>query len=162
MRKIPLSMLALFLFSSVALAEAPKVDPSIAASVKKFNEAFNRRDPKEVASFWAEEGTLISPAGERGNGRAEVAKVYGLDVETILKGTTSTFRIDSVRQLKGDWALLDLDHEIQNARMPDGTTGTMKLHVVILAQKKGAGWQWLDARPYGFLKPPPPGAAGGK
>lgn len=161
MRKIPMTLLALVICSGVARAEGPKVDPSLAASVKKFNEAFNRRDPKEVASFWAEEGTLISPVGERGNGRAEVAKVYGHDVETILNGTTSTFRIDSVRQLKGDRALLDLDHEIQNARMPDGTTGTMKLHVVILAQKKGAGWLWLDARPYAFLKPPP-SAPGGK
>jgi len=42
--------------------------------------------------------------------------------------------------------------------MPDGTVGTMKLHVVILAQEKGGSWHWLDARPYAFLKPPPPPA----
>lgn len=156
MRKIPLTLAALALCSHVALAEGPKVDPSLAATLKKFNEAFNRQDPKEVSAFWAEDGTLVSPIGIRGNGRAEVASVYGQDLQMILKGTTSTFRIESARMLKGGLALLDLDHEIQNARMPDGTTGTMKLHVVILAQKKGGGWQWLDARPYAFLKPPSP------
>jgi uncharacterized protein (TIGR02246 family) len=156
MRKIPLTLAALVLCSNVALAEGPKVDPSLAATVKKFNEAFNRQDPKEVSSFWAADGTLISPIGNRGNGRSEVASVYAQDSQTILKGTTSTFRIDSVRMVKGGLALLDLDHEIQNARMPDGTTGTMKLHVVMLVQKKGAGWQILDGRPYAFLKPPPP------
>jgi uncharacterized protein (TIGR02246 family) len=160
MRKMRMTLVALVLSSGVALAEGPKVDPSLAASLKKFNEAFNRFDPKEVASFWAEDGTLVSPVGERGKGRAEVAKVYARDIEMILKGTTTAFRIDSVRQLKGDLALLDLDHEIQNARMPDGSAGTMKLHVVILARKKGAEWQWLDTRPYAFLKPPPAAPAG--
>jgi hypothetical protein len=88
-----------------------------------------------------------------------VAKVYAADVDMLLKGTTSTFRVESARMLKGGLVLLDLDHEIANAKMPDGSTGTMKLHTVILARKKGDGWEWLDARPYAFLKPPP--AAGG-
>jgi uncharacterized protein (TIGR02246 family) len=154
-RMTSLSLLSLLLCSGIALAEGPKVDPSLAASVQKFNDAFNRFDPKGTASFWADDGTLISPAGEVGRGRAAVEKVYAHDVEMFLKGTTSTFRIESVRQLKGGFALLDMDHEIQNAKMPDGSTGTMKLHTVILAQKKGGGWLWLDARPYAFLKPPP-------
>jgi len=160
MRKILPTLAALVLCSDVALAEGPQVEPSLAASLKKFNEAFNRFDPKEVASHWAEDGTLVSPLGERAKGRAEVAKVYTHDIEMILKGTTTTFRIDSVRQLEGGLALLDLDHEIQNARMPDGSVGTMKLHVIILARKKGAEWQWLDTRPYAFLKPPPAAPAG--
>ena len=37
--------------------------------------------------------------------------------------------------------------------MPDGTTGTMKMHVVVLAQKKGESWQWLDVRPSAFIQP---------
>jgi hypothetical protein len=73
--------------------------------------------------------------GEVGTGRAEVEKVYAHDVDMFLKGTTSTFRIDSVRQLKGGYALVDMSHEIQNAKLPDGSTGTMKRHTVILAQK---------------------------
>jgi uncharacterized protein (TIGR02246 family) len=158
MRKLMLVSLALGFVSTVALAEGPKVDPSISASVKKFTDSFNTFDPKAVASYWAEDGTLISPAGQRGNGRDAVAKVYAADIDMILKGTTSTFRVESARMLKGGYALLDLDHEIANAKMPDGSTGTMKLHTVILARKKGSGWEWLDARPYAFLRPPPPAA----
>ena len=154
-RTMSFSLLALLLSSGVALAEGPKVDPSLADSVKKFNDTFNRFDTKATAAFWAEEGTLLSPAGELGKGRAGVEKVYAHDVEMFLKGTTSTFRIESARMLKGGFALLDMDHEIKNAKMPDGSTGTMKLHTVILAQKKGGGWLWLDARPYAFMKPPP-------
>jgi hypothetical protein len=61
----------------------------------------------------------------------------------------------SARDIGNDCALLDLDHELQNITKPDGSTGSMKLHVVILAKKAGDRWQWLDARPYAFLPPPP-------
>ncbi|MEI7704021.1 MAG: nuclear transport factor 2 family protein [Deltaproteobacteria bacterium] len=151
---LSMALLAMLLGSGSARAEGPKVDPTLADAVKRFNDTFNRFDAKATAAFWAEEGTLISPAGEVGKGRAAVETVYAHDIEMFLKGTTSTFRIDSARALKGGYALLDMSHEIQNARMPDGSTGTMKLHTLILAQKKGGSWQWLDARPYAFLRPP--------
>jgi uncharacterized protein (TIGR02246 family) len=116
---------------------------------------FNRQDPREVSSCWAEDGTLITPTGEIGRGRSGVEVAYRHDCETILKGTRSHFDIKSVRRLGSDLALLDLDHELQNFRMPDGSTGTMKLHVVILASRTGNDWKWLDARPYAFVQKPP-------
>jgi uncharacterized protein (TIGR02246 family) len=147
--------IALAVLAGPARADDVKVDPSIESTLRKFTEAFNRFDPKEVASFWASDGTLISPAGEWGKGRAGVEKVYAHDIELFLKGTTSTFRVEAVRTLKDGHALLDLAHEIQNARLPDGTTGTMKLHNVMLIRKGGKTWEFLDARPYAFLRPPP-------
>ena len=158
MRKIWMAALVVAVLANPVRADDAKVDPSIAATVKRFNEAFNRFDPKEVASFWASDGTLVSPIGVWGKGRAGVEKVYAQDVDMLLKGTTSTFRVESARMLKGGHALLDLDHEIQNARKADGTTGTMKLHVVILARKDGKAWEFLDARPYAYLPAPPPTA----
>jgi uncharacterized protein (TIGR02246 family) len=133
-------------------------EPSLASTVERFNAAFNRADVKEVGSFWEMEGTLIGPAGQRGIGRAGVEKVYGDDVNQFLRGATSTFAIESVRMLGRDLALLDMDHTIKGARMPDGSIGTMKLHTVILARRQGTEWRWLDARPYGFL-PSKPAAA---
>jgi uncharacterized protein (TIGR02246 family) len=135
---------------------APQVSPStvessLADTCKKFNAAFNRADVKEVAGFWESDGTLIGPTGNKGSGRAGVEKVYGDDLNQFLRGTTSTFTIESVRSLGRDLALLDLDHTIQGARLPDGTKGTMKLHTVILARRQEKEWRWLDARPYGFL-----------
>lgn len=133
---------------------AKSVDASLEATLQRFTEAFNRLDPKEVASFWAEDGTLINPIGHHGQGRAGVERVFREDAESILGGTTSSFRIASARRIGGDCALLDVDHEAQNATRPDGSTGTLKMHVVMLAQKKGDSWQWLDARPYAFMQRP--------
>lgn len=132
-----------------------KAEPSLETAWKKFTEAFNRFDVKEVASCWTEDGTLITPTGEVGRGRSGVETAYRHDCETILSGTRSRFDISSVRRLGSELAFLDLDHELQNFRMPDGTTQTMKLHLVVLAKRSGNGWQWLDARPYAFIPKPP-------
>jgi uncharacterized protein (TIGR02246 family) len=130
-------------------------EPSLEAACRTFNEVFNTYDAKKVAACWAEDGTLVSPMGEVGKGRAGVEKVYRHDCDSILRGTTSRFTITSARRLGPDLAFLDLEHELQNCRKPDGTTGTMTLHVVILAKRSGSAWQWLDARPYAFVPPPP-------
>jgi uncharacterized protein (TIGR02246 family) len=127
------------------------IEPSLADTCQRFNTAFNRADVKEVASFWESDGTLIGPTGNRGTGRSGVEKVFADDVDQFLRGTTSTFTIETVRMLGRDVAMLDMDHAIKGARLPDGTIGTMKLHTVILARRQGSEWRWLDARPYGFL-----------
>jgi len=136
-------------------AAAPSLDPALAETWKKFNAAFNRFDVKEVAAFWEKDGTLIGPTGIWGSGRAGVENVYATDVEKILRGTTSTMTVQTVRMLGHDLAFLDLEHAVEGARMPDGTTGTMKLHLVVLARRHGKTWQWVDVRPYAFLPPPP-------
>ena len=105
--------------------------------------------------FWESDGTLIGPTGNRGSGRSGVEKVYADDLNQFLRGTTSTFTIETVRPIGRDLALLDMDHVIQGARLPDGTTGTMKLHTVILARRQEKEWRWLDARPYGFMPSKP-------
>lgn len=128
------------------------VDRSLEATLRAFNDAFNRFDAREVASFWAEDGTLLNPVGNYGKGRAEVERVFREDAQSILGGSTSQFTITSARPVGSDCALLDCDHDVRNFRRPDGTTGDVKLHVVILAQKKREGWQWLDARPYMLME----------
>lgn len=130
-----------------------QAEPSLETAWRRFNDAFNRFDVKQVAECWTEDGTLLSPTGELGRGRAGVEAVYRHDTETILAGTSSTFTIRSVRRLGDDLAFIDLDHEIRNCRIPDGSIGTMMLHTAVLARKSGGAWRWLDARPYAFLPP---------
>ena len=66
--------------------QQPEVDRSLETTLRKFNDAFNRFDATAVASFWAEDGTLLNPVGNYGKGRSEVARVYSEDAETILGG----------------------------------------------------------------------------
>jgi uncharacterized protein (TIGR02246 family) len=130
------------------------VDRSLETTLERFTAAFNSFDANQVASFWAEDGTLINPVGNYGKGRAGVERVYGEDARTMLGGSRSKFTITSARSVGDDTVFLDLDHDVENFHRPDGSTGTMKLHVVILARRDGRDWQWLDARPYSFIERP--------
>jgi uncharacterized protein (TIGR02246 family) len=129
------------------------VDSSLEATIGRFTDAFNRRNANEVGSFWAEDGTVINPLGNHGRGPNGVAKVFHDDTQGILQGTTSKFSITGARKIGADHVLLDVDQDIQNFKMPNGTTRTMKLHVVILTQRRGERWQFLDVRPYAFVEP---------
>jgi uncharacterized protein (TIGR02246 family) len=149
-------------FGAVAEAQAPKVEAELQKTYAQFGEAFNRFDAQAVSSFWAKDGTLINPMGKPAKGPAEVARVFGEDAQTFLGGTTSTFTVRSVRQLKGDVAFVDLDHAIENFRAPDGTTRTEQQHVVMLVRKQGGAWKFLDVRPYAFVKPAPETGAAGR
>ncbi len=122
-------------------------------TVKRFADAFNRFDGAEVASFWAEDGTLISPIGSFAEGRGGIRRVFEQDAATILEGSTSTLLITRVRRID-DCALLDIDHDVRNCRMLDGSRGNVKMHLVVLAKRSGDEWQWLDARPYRFAERP--------
>ncbi len=129
-------------------------DASLADTLKRFEAAFNRQDPKEVASYWEEDGTLISPMGSLGVGRSGVETVYGTDRVHFLDKTRSTFEIQRTRMLGSDLACMDCDHVVAGARMPDGSIGTMRLHLVVVARRSGGAWRWLDARPYAFVPAP--------
>jgi uncharacterized protein (TIGR02246 family) len=135
----------------------PTFEPSLADTWKAFEAAFNRKDAQEVSGFWEKDGTLIGPTGNWGVGRSGVEKAYAYDVTTFLQGTRSSFEIQRVRMIGSDVAHIDLEHVLSGARMPDGTTGTIKLHLVVLARKSGDQWRWLDARPYAFLPAPSAG-----
>jgi uncharacterized protein (TIGR02246 family) len=139
--------------STGAGGQQATIDASLQKTLAAFTEAFNRFDAKAVATFWADDGTLLNPMGNYGRGRAGVEKVFRDDAQKFLAGSTSTFTVKSARPIGSDCLLLDCDHEARGARLPDGTTGTMMVHLVLLAQRRGEGWKWLDARPYVFLRP---------
>jgi uncharacterized protein (TIGR02246 family) len=141
--------------TSMEAAEQPKVDRSLETTLRQFTDAFNRFDAREVASFWADDGTLLNPIGNFGRGRSEVERVFREDAETILAGSTSRFTITSARPVGSGHVLLDCDHDVANWRQPDGTRGHVKLHLVVLARRDGDRWQWLDARPYRIMDRPP-------
>jgi uncharacterized protein (TIGR02246 family) len=119
--------------------------------VEKFSEAFNRFDGKAVAAFHTKDATLINPMGDVAHGQDGIAKMFDEFVAKRWKGSTSRFTITGSRKIGPSTTWLDLDQEVQNVTMPDGTTGTMKVHVVWLAQNAGGAWKILETRPYMFL-----------
>ncbi len=141
--------------TSTETGRAPPLEGTIDETVQRFNEAFRRFDAKELASFWADEGTFLNLLGHFAKGRAGVEKLLREEASKVFEGATSTFTIVGLRRITDDCVFLDVDHDVQNFRIPDGSRGPMKMHVVTLAERTGAGWRWLDVRAYRFMHPPP-------
>ena len=160
-RILPCLVLALSLSFASTASAAPADD--VNALLKNLGDAFNKGDAKPCAALFAEDGDLISPAGQVAKGRAAVEKTIAGDITGILKGATTKFSTDSVRDLgNGTW-LVDGTHEAQNMTGPDGMKMTGKLHVVFVASmSKDKKLQLLAARPYMFLPAPAAAAAPAK
>lgn len=133
-----------------------KVDGALDAAVKRFNDSFNHLDAKEFASCWAENGTVLNPFGNFGKGREGVERVFHEDAERFMEGATTTVRIVGARSISEDCIYLDLDHDVQNYKGPDATGRPVRLHVAIVAQKRGDEWKWLDVRAYFIRDRPQP------
>ncbi len=128
--------------------EQAGVDRSLDATVRRFTEALNRLDAREFVSCWTDDGTLVNPFGNYGRGRSEIERVFHEDPERFLQGSTTTVTVTGARRIADDCVLLDLDHDVQDYRRPDGSRGPVKMHAAILAQKVGDEWKWLDVRAY--------------
>lgn len=151
---------ALAASSTWAQSGSAKVDPSLDAASKRWGEAFNTLEGKAVAAFFAADGTLITPTGRVAHGPAEIATVFEEEAGKVFKGSTSTFTITGTRKLGPDLVWLDVDHVAEGVTKQDGTSGTLKHHVIVLARKKGKDWRWLEVRPYAFMPGDHPNVGG--
>lgn len=141
--------------STGAGALGREVAASLQATLERFNDAFNRRDPKEFAAFWTDDGTVWNPLGRYAEGRAGIERLYREDGMKIYEGATARHTVTAVRKLRDDCVLVDFDNDVENFRRPDGTRGPLKMHVSVLAVRRGNDWQWQDLRAFAFMPRPP-------
>ncbi len=151
------TVLALLTISTTSTTTwaGPKDEEAIKARVAEFIGVFNKGDAKAAAAYFAEDATLVNPVGMRGTGRAEVEKIIGADIATILKGTQMEMKVVSVRMAGKDAAFVELEHSVKGMMGPGGKAMDMTFHVPALMVKKGKDWFVAEARPYAYLPPPP-------
>ena len=125
-------------------------DSSIVAFHDKLAAAWSANDGTAFAVFFAEDGSLINPFGERADGRAALTAMYSQYFGGMLKGTTTSISVTHVRPVGPGHAFADAEQTIYAA---NGDV-LMALHVVNLLRRDGDDWRLVDSRPYAF--PPPP------
>jgi len=123
---------------------------SVVAFHKKLAAAWSANDGTAFATFFAEDGSLINPFGERADGREALTAMYSEYFAGMLKGTTTSIRLSHLRPIEPDHVLADAEQTIYAA---NGDV-LMALHVVNLVRKDGDDWRLVDSRPYAF--PPSP------
>ena len=126
------------------------LDSSIVAFHDKLAAAWSANDGSVFSAFFAEDGSLINPFGERADGREALTAMYSEYFGGMLKGTTTSISVTHLRPVEADHAFADAEQTIYAA---NGDV-LLALHVVNLLRKDGDTWRLVDSRPYAF--PPPP------
>ena len=118
--------------------------------------AWNKHDPKLMASFFVSDGHLVNPFGRQARGTAEIEKLFTEEQSGPMAGTTYAGNIESIRYLGDHYAIVDVAGEIRGMKGPNGAAGPpFKHHVTWIAEKKAGKWFAHGAR--AFVPVPPPG-----
>jgi len=118
----------------------------IKSTLDRFAAAWKTNDGATVAGFFVEDGSLINPFGGRAGGRSAVAAMYSEYFEGMLRGTSTTFDLTSVRAVEQDHAFADCE---QTINAPDGNV-VLVVHMAALLRRDGDVWRFVDSRPYAF------------
>src|SRR5262245_31611372 len=90
----------------------------IASTFDRTSAAWKANDGAAVAAFFVEDGSLINPFGERADGRTALAGMYAQYFAGMLRGTSTTVSLTSVRLVENNHAFVDGEQTILAA---DGT-----------------------------------------
>ena len=122
----------------------------IRSTLDRFSAAWNANDGAAVASCFVDDGSLINPFGQRAAGRDAVAAMYTDYFGGMLRGSTTTIDLASVRDVENDHAFADGEQTIHAA---DGSV-ILAVHIAALLRRDGDGWRFVDARPYTYATMP--------
>jgi uncharacterized protein (TIGR02246 family) len=132
-------------------------DQAIRQVMAEFVAAWNRHDPTQMASYWAQDGDLINPFGRPAKGRLQVEQLFAEEQGGAMKRSTHQMTVTSARILPGDVAIVDGDCNITGMAGPDGKEmPAFNPHLFMVLGKRDGNWKVLAARPYAFVPQPGP------
>ncbi len=119
--------------------------------------AWNKHDPKIMAAFWVTDGDLINPFGRHAQGTAAIEKLFTEEQTGPMAGSTYAGKLEKIRYVGKDLAIVDVAGEITGMKTPDGAAAPpFKHHVTWIAQKKGSKWMAIGARAFVTVPSPTP------
>jgi uncharacterized protein (TIGR02246 family) len=116
---------------------------AIEALVTKFNEAWNRHDAHALAALFAEDADFTNVRGEHAGGRKAIEDMHApLFAGFLFKDSHLSCELRSVRFLKPDIAVADIDWEMTGAGGPGGVVRPPRKGLLDWVLT-GAGGNWL-------------------
>ena len=119
--------------------------------------AWNKHDPKLMATLFVADGDLINPFGRHARGTAAIEKLFAEEHTGPMAGTTYAGTIEDIRYLGDTVAIVDGAGEISGMKGPDGAAAPpFKPHVTWIAEKQAGKWMAAGARAFATLLAPAP------
>jgi uncharacterized protein (TIGR02246 family) len=122
----------------------------ITSTFDRLAAAWQTNEGAAVARYFVEDGILINPFGQRADGRPAIAGMYAEYFGGLLRGTSTTITLTSVRAVETHHAFVDGEQTITG---PEGTV-VLVVHLAALLRRDADGWRFVDARPYAFAPLP--------
>ncbi len=158
------AVVALSLIAPLAEAAKSKAAQSaeeIQQTLTKFDQAWNKHQAKELSALFTEDAVLINPMGKHARGRVEIEQLFAREHGEVMSQSTIHQRLQNVRLLKPDLALIDQEITVTNQKDPSGRMlPEQRYHATMLLTKRGNSWLVLDGRPYRFIEQPQSGVGG--
>ncbi len=86
-----------------------------------FAAAWERDDAEGMAACWAADGDLVNPFGRVAKGRRAVEQLFAEERSGFVKSAQFASRVEAIRFLKPDVAIVDVFWLITGAHAADGT-----------------------------------------
>jgi uncharacterized protein (TIGR02246 family) len=155
MKKLLLLLSVLLVVLPGAHAGQKSEDAAIRQRHDEWSAAWNKHDPKLMASFFLLDADLINPFGRHAQGRGVIEQLFAQEQSGPMAGTTYSGTIESIRYMGKNIAIIDVAAEIAGMKSPDGAAAPpFKHHVTWIAEKKAGKWMAFGARAFAFLPPP--------
>ena len=115
---------------------------AIQAIGAQFMDAWNQHDAHAFAALFTENADFTNVRGTHAHGRKAVEEFHASMFATIFKGSHQTGQLRSVRFLKPDIAIADIDWEMTGAATPEGAARPPRKGLLDWAMVKTDGrWQ---------------------
>jgi uncharacterized protein (TIGR02246 family) len=153
-RYVLAASIALATVVALYAAKSSSAGPDEVSGVRKqcsaFVEAWNKHDPKAMASVFAPDGDMISPEGEKAAGREAV--LAALTAQQTGEGPMAKSHVkvndEPIRFVTPDVAVSDAEITISDITDPDGNTADAEVHVTNVWKKADGAWMVWACRPY--------------
>ncbi|HZU72661.1 MAG TPA: SgcJ/EcaC family oxidoreductase [Acidimicrobiales bacterium] len=122
----------------------------IAAFFKIVADSWAANDGDAFGALFTDDGSLINPFGQRADGRRAVAAMYNEYFAGMLKGSSTTATLGTVRPVGADQAFVDAE---QTITAPDGSV-MLNVHLACLLRRESDDWRFVESRPYVVASPP--------
>ncbi len=112
---------------------------------KEYEKAWNDNDFGKIKDLYSKNAIFVAPNGDRIVGRDDIVSgAEEMKKEGPLAGTSSQFRISSVRPLGDDLMLVTLNQHVTglDPNMPS------EYEIVSVLEKEGGDWKFIDQRSF--------------
>jgi uncharacterized protein (TIGR02246 family) len=123
-----------------------------------FQMAWNQRNFAAIRDMYSENAVSVDPEGQRAVGRNQILlNEQQMQTKGPFRGTTSNFRIESIRPLTKDLALVTVNQQIAGLRDPSIPS---EYEIVSVLEKEHGDWKIVDSRAFPSREAQAVGGAG--